>query len=451
MLSKEIIDKYRNDAEGLANYYSNLYFSKHKREFPINPFQILTDNGIHFVFRNFERIEGLYFPATPESEIDLVAINSNKLITRQRFTAAHELCHFLKDTNNKTCVCYENSDEFIERYAESFASSLLMPSDELKIQIDLRNRHNEKLTLDDVLIISDYFGTSFQACFFRIRSLYPYLLPYHSKYVLDKYKPESKRKEFGLTYTQLYFDLFNAWKDAKNLFTSDFAKQLYKNNYVYNDSRIEGEEVSKEAVAEIVEDLLTNKRNSKYCKEKYDKYCHIAGHSSMYDYIFENALKEHFDIFELLPLNKKLYSCFEYPEHGGKIRQSNPVVLGAKFETIDYTNIAEELEKLNNRVKYLEQNYNSLKKSDIIKEIAKIHHKITVIHPFPDGNGRTSRGFMNQMLLRYGLIPFYVKTYNKLKYIAALELADKYENFDNLYIFLMKSIIESHTELSIMI
>ena len=363
MLSEDIINKYRNDAEGLAKYFSDLYFSKHKREFPINPFQILTDYGIHLVFRDFEKIEGLYLPASKESKVDLVAINSNKIKTRQRFTAAHELCHFLKDSNQKTCVCFENSDEFIEKYAEAFASALLMPFDELKQQIDSRNRYDEKLSLNDVLIISDHFGASFQACFFRIRRLFPYLLPYHPQNELDKYKPERQRKELGLSYTNLYFDLFNAWNDIKNSFASDFAKQVFKNNYVYNDARIEGDDVSKEAVSEIIEDLLTNKQKSIYCKEKFDKYCNIAGHSSMYDYIFDNALKNKFDIYELLPLNQKLYSCFEYPEYGGKIRQSNPVVLGAKFETVDYTNIVNELDALNNRVKYLEQNYTFMKRA----------------------------------------------------------------------------------------
>ena len=143
MLSDDIINKYRNDAEGLAKYFSDLYFSNKKIEFPINPFQILTDYGIHFVFRNFNKIEGLYLPASNDSKIDLVAINSNKIITRQRFTAAHEFCHFLKDSNQKTCVCFENSDEFTEKYAEAFASALLMPFGELKRQIDSRNRYND--------------------------------------------------------------------------------------------------------------------------------------------------------------------------------------------------------------------------------------------------------------------------------------------------------------------
>ena len=69
LLSEDIINKYRIDAEGLAKYFSDLYFSNHKREFPINSFQILTDFGIHFVFRNFVKNEGLYLPTSKESKI----------------------------------------------------------------------------------------------------------------------------------------------------------------------------------------------------------------------------------------------------------------------------------------------------------------------------------------------------------------------------------------------
>ena len=50
MYSDEIIEQYRNDAQGLASYLGDDYFSRHEKKFPINPFQIMTDLGIHFVF-----------------------------------------------------------------------------------------------------------------------------------------------------------------------------------------------------------------------------------------------------------------------------------------------------------------------------------------------------------------------------------------------------------------
>ena len=58
---------------------------------------------------------------------------------------------------------------------------------------------------------------------------------------------------------------------------------------------------------------------------------------------------------------------------------------------------------------------------------------------------------MNQMLLRYGLIPFYVKTNNRFEDIAALEFVDKNVDYDKLNLFVMKSLIDSHTELSTML
>ncbi|NLO84120.1 MAG: ImmA/IrrE family metallo-endopeptidase [Clostridiales bacterium] len=57
------------------------------------------------MFRHFKKIEGLFFPATEAEPIHLVAINVGRPITRQRFTAAHELCHFLKDSNNGQLLC----------------------------------------------------------------------------------------------------------------------------------------------------------------------------------------------------------------------------------------------------------------------------------------------------------------------------------------------------------
>lgn len=140
MLREEVVEKYRNDAQGLAEYFSEKYFAIHKRVFPINPFQILKDLNIKFVFKNFKNLEGLYLPATEESPIELVAINANRPITRQRFSAAHELCHSLKDSNSSSLVCKIKSKDFIEQYAESFAAALLMPKDELQKQITYKSR-----------------------------------------------------------------------------------------------------------------------------------------------------------------------------------------------------------------------------------------------------------------------------------------------------------------------
>ena len=55
---------------------------------------------------------------------------------------------------------------------------------------------------------------------------------------------------------------------------------------------------------------------------------------------------------------------------------------------------------------------------------AEFHYKFICIHPFDDGNGRTSRILMNFILMKHGYPPVIVKTEDKANYIAALQQAD---------------------------
>jgi Zn-dependent peptidase ImmA (M78 family)/fido (protein-threonine AMPylation protein) len=449
MLDKEILNQYRNDAQGLAKYFSKLYFKDHEKVFPINPFQVLTDLGIHFVFRDFDKMEGLFMPSTKDMPIDLVAINAKRPITRQRFSAAHELCHFLKDADvHSTFMCAISSNEYKEKYAEAFASSFLMPEDELRAQVNLIHSDDIELTFDDVLRIADYFGTSFRACYYRIRSLFPFLIAYYPSKELNKYKPEKRRKDFGFSYTKLYEGLFDAWEDISPSNNLEFAKRLFKSKYVYNDARLEGVKTTYEAASEIIEDLQANRQTSEYCTETYEGFCNVAGHSVMYDFIFETAHDGKIDIYQLSTLNKKLFSCCPNPEYGGATRTDNVLVLGAKFETVDWRYVMPELIKLNNSVSFLESKASEFSRSQIVELIADIHHRITVIHPFPDGNGRTSRGFMIKMLIRYGMPPFHIDVERKEEYYNALEIADKENDFNALYEYIFKALIRAHVELA---
>lgn len=49
------------------------------------------------------------------------------------------------------------------------------------------------------------------------------------------------------------------------------------------------------------------------------------------------------------------------------------------------------------------------------------HFKLTAIHPFGDGNGRTARLLMNLMLIRCGYPPVAVRPEDRKDYLAALE------------------------------
>ncbi len=65
-----------------------------------------------------------------------------------------------------------------------------------------------------------------------------------------------------------------------------------------------------------------------------------------------------------------------------------------------------------------------------------LHFNFISIHPFADGNGRTSRLLMNYILAYFNLPMFYISHTVKVSYINALEDSRKKENLNPFYNFM---------------
>lgn len=440
------------DPEKMAADYLVKYYGNQKIEFPINPFQMLKDEGVLFSFMDFKKLEGVYIPASSEDDVPVVGINANRPITRQRYSAAHELCHHFRDAD-KEISCPIGSKNVIEKFAEGFAAALLMPIGELRAQVNKRRNSTHNISFDDVLEIADYFGVSFQACLFRIAYLIHAIPgntePEELRKRVNKYGPDKERKRMHMTYSQLYASLIDCFQEQLVFTPSDYARYVFQNEYIYNDSRMEGLDVTVEQASEIVTDLRLNMQNSKYCSEENEAYLSIAGHYDMYREIFAEPVKQSLDIYYMFTLNKLLFSHYPNPEFGGSSRQNNTLVLGAKFETVDYHDIFNELTKVDEVVKDYYSKRDEIPTSEYVKHVVRTHHRITVIHPFPEGNGRTSRAFMNVQLVRAGLTPIYIKVEDKKEYVAALSRADQCGDYDELYEIIFRLILRSYVDLRI--
>ncbi len=105
--------------------------------------------------------------------VRLIAINSRLSRGRQRFTAAHELCHLYYHPDFRTMICAKDlssQQQDYEKEADQFASFFLAPYDALLGFIDhTLNKLYQSLSESDIIHIEQYFGMSRQATLVRLQ------------------------------------------------------------------------------------------------------------------------------------------------------------------------------------------------------------------------------------------------------------------------------------------
>lgn len=100
----------------------------------IDPFEALQRSGVVVIRQRLDNVAGLYLPGEPnEGRPDGILINSAHPLSKQRYTAAHELSHHLHD---RQAVLDADTDWLArngagqsakELFAEVFAAWFLMP------------------------------------------------------------------------------------------------------------------------------------------------------------------------------------------------------------------------------------------------------------------------------------------------------------------------------------
>lgn len=103
-------------------------------------------------------------------------------------------------------------------------------------------------------------------------------------------------------------------------------------------------------------------------------------------------------------------------ENAGRYRKENVTIKGATHIPPDYIKIPELMGKLIS-------NYENWNEYHPIIKSALLHGELVKIHPFIDGNGRTSRLLMNLDLMNSGYNPVIIKKENRLEYYQSLDKA----------------------------
>lgn len=104
-------------------------------------------------------------------------------------------------------------------------------------------------------------------------------------------------------------------------------------------------------------------------------------------------------------------------KYAGNYRDQQVMIAGAQHMPPEPFLIKEEMEK------FIEWYNTDAQKLHPIERAARVHILFVGIHPFIDGNGRTSRLLLNLELMKSGYPPIVIKKDNRLKYYSALDKA----------------------------
>lgn len=168
--------------------------------------------------------------------------------------------------------------------------------------------------------------------------------------------------------------------------------------------------------------------------------------------------RKNITLHTILDIHKEIFQKSR-PDMAGKYRTEDIKITGAKHHPPHFTEVPEKMliigreleEKLKRLICAEGEIQNGTERSfELIDEVVRlsawIHHSITLIHPFVEGNGRTARLSANLILEHYGLVGISVKIEkeNKNAYRKALAQVDEAGDYEPLVELIYKGLMERY-------
>ena len=199
--------------------------------------------------------------------------------------------------------------------------------------------------------------------------------------------------------------------DAQRPLPSSVVKNLQEDlilRWTYHSNAIEGNTLTLLETKVVLEGITVG---GKALREHFEAINHRNA-----IYYVEDIIKkvEPFSEWQIRNIHQLILKNID-DHNAGRYRQQNVLISGATNTPPDYT-------LLNDKMAHFVDWYNS-ESSQLhpIERAAKVHADFVGIHPFIDGNGRTSRLLMNLELMKAGYPPCVITVENRLAYYEALD------------------------------
>lgn len=257
---------------------------------------------------------------------------------------------------------------------------------------------------------------------------------------VDTLKPVDKRVfkpdniDFIINLEDNYFDEVDKLKkklDSKRPIPKETLRSLEETinlEWTYNSNGIEGNTLTLRETQVVLEGITVG---GKSIKEHLEVINHEKAILYLNDLVKENNPITEWNIKSIHQLILKDID----DKNAGRYRTENVTIKGVAHIPPDYLKVPELMEKL-------VLNYENWKEFHPIIQAALLHGELVKIHPFVDGNGRTSRLLMNLDLMNHGLNPVIIKKEDRLEYYNALDKAHTTKDYTDFIKLITKLEIE---------
>lgn len=182
--------------------------------------------------------------------------------------------------------------------------------------------------------------------------------------------------------------------------------------WTYNSNAIEGNTLSLQETELVLNRGLTI--GNKSLKEHFEAINHKAGIEFIEQFV---SKKKNIDESFIKELHHIILKNID-DMNAGVYRVTNVRILGAVHIPPHPSKIPQLIQE------FLTWYYEHQHTMPIPELAAYVHYKFVCIHPFIDGNGRTSRLLMNLVLMQNGYPPAVILNIDRKKYYRVLKLAD---------------------------
>lgn len=246
-------------------------------------------------------------------------------------------------------------------------------------------------------------------------------IPVDAEKPLDKRIMKPDNNNFIIDIDENYLDEVDKLKEklaSKRPIPKETLKSLKENinlEWTYNSNGIEGNTLTLRETQVVLEGITVGGKSIK-------EHLEAINHEKAIIYL-DDLVKDKKPITEwnIKNIHQLILKGIDN-ENAGRYRKENVTIKGATHIPPDYIKIPELMEKLI-------LNYETWNKYHPIIQAALLHGELVKIHPFVDGNGRTSRLIMNLDLMNHGYNPVIIKKEDRLEYYEALDKAHTTGNY----------------------